>query len=87
MPALDDIRHESDRMRRLLDDLLLLAADADAGSQPNKTVPIRREQVRLDEIALEAVRAAEALASGQVLSSKLRAASKFPATPTASTSS
>ena len=68
MPALDDIRHESDRMRRLLDDLLLLArADADAGNQPNKTVPIRREQVRLDEIALEAVRSAEALASGQVL--------------------
>src|SRR5215203_921774 len=67
--ALDDIRRESDRMRRLLDDLLLLArADADAGSQPpDKTAPIRRDLVRLDEIASEAVRSAEALASGQVL--------------------
>ena len=67
-PALDDIRRESDRMRRLLDDLLLLArADADAGKDPAGTTPIRREPVRLDEIAAEAVRSAEALASGQVL--------------------
>ena len=66
--ALDDIRRESDRMRRLLEDLLLLArADADAGSHPDKTAPIRRELVRLDEIASEAVRSADALASGQVL--------------------
>jgi len=66
--ALDDISRESDRMRRLLEDLLLLArADADAGNQPDKTVPIRREVVRLDEIASEAVRSAEVLASGQVL--------------------
>jgi two-component system OmpR family sensor kinase len=66
--ALDDIRRESDRMRRLLEDLLLLArADADAGSDPDKTAPIRRELVRLDEIASETVRSAEALASGQVL--------------------
>jgi signal transduction histidine kinase len=67
--ALDDISRESDRMRRLLEDLLLLArADADAGNQPpDKTAPIRRELVRLDEIASEAVRSAEALASGQVL--------------------
>src|SRR5215204_3431431 len=67
--ALDDISRESDRMRRLLEDLLLLArADADAGNQPpDKTAPIRRELVRLDEIASEAVRSAKALASGQVL--------------------
>jgi heavy metal sensor kinase len=66
--ALDDIRRESDRMRRLLDDLLLLArADADAGNDLEGTAPIRRERVRLDEIATEAVRSAEALASGQLL--------------------
>jgi len=66
--ALDDIRRESDRMRRLLDDLLLLArADADAGIDPAGTAPIRRERVQLNEIAAEAVRSAEALASGQVL--------------------
>jgi two-component system, OmpR family, sensor kinase len=66
--ALDDIHRESDRMRRLLDDLLLLArSDADVGSQPAKTAPIRHELVRLDEIASEAVRSAEALTAGQVL--------------------
>ncbi|HEX2280968.1 MAG TPA: HAMP domain-containing sensor histidine kinase, partial [Thermomicrobiales bacterium] len=66
--ALDDIRRESDRMRRLLEDLLLLArADADTGDDPDKTAPIRHEPVRLDEIASEAVRSAEALATGQTL--------------------
>lgn len=68
MSALDDIRRESDRMRRLLEDLLLLArADAGAGNDPDKTAPIRRERVLLDEIASEAVNSAEALATGQVL--------------------
>src|SRR5829696_2690331 len=67
-PALDDIRRESDRMRRLLEDLLLLArADADAGKDPADTTTIRHETVRLDEIAADAVRSAAALASGQVL--------------------
>jgi signal transduction histidine kinase len=66
--ALDDIRRESDRMRRLLDDLLLLArADAYAGNDPAGTAPIRRERVRLDEIAADAVRSAGPLAAGQVL--------------------
>jgi two-component system, OmpR family, sensor kinase len=65
--ALDDIRGESDRMRRLLDDLLLLArADADSGKDPAGAAAIRRERVQLDEIAAEAVRSAEALATGQV---------------------
>ena len=36
-------------------------------TSPTSTTPIRREPVRLDEIAAEAVRSAEALASGQVL--------------------
>jgi signal transduction histidine kinase len=45
----------------------VLLADADAGSQPDKTAPIRRELLRLDEIASEAVRSAAALAAGQVL--------------------
>ena len=54
-------------MRRLLDDLLLLArADAESGNAPAAT-PRSARSVRLDEIAAEAVRSAEALASGQVL--------------------
>ena len=66
--ALDDIHRESDRMRRLLEDLLLLArADADAGKDAGKTASIRRERVQLDEIASQAVRSARALATGQVL--------------------
>jgi signal transduction histidine kinase len=62
-PALEDIRRESDRMRRLLDDLLLLAR-GDAGSE---SAPVRRERVRLDAIAAEAMRSAEAMTTGQVL--------------------
>ena len=66
-PALDDIRRESDRMRRLLEDLLLLArADADAGMSPWATT-IHHEPVRLDEIAAEAMRCAAALATAQDL--------------------
>ncbi len=65
-PALDDIRRESDRMHRLLDDLLLLAR-GDASGDGIESAPTRSEPVRLDEIAAEAVRSAEALSSGQIL--------------------
>ena len=51
-------------MRRLLDDLLLLAR-ADAGRRSRSLALVRRERVRLDEIAAEAVRSAEALDVGQ----------------------
>ena len=65
-PALDDIRRESDRMRRLLDDLLLLAR-GDAGNGAVGAVPAQREVIRLDAIAAEAVRSAQGLSSGQVI--------------------
>jgi two-component system OmpR family sensor kinase len=65
-PALDDIRHESDRMRRLLDDLLLLAR-SDTARDSNPLAEARQERVRLDEIAAEAVHSAGALTSGQLL--------------------
>jgi two-component system OmpR family sensor kinase len=58
--ALDDIRRESDRMRRLLDDLLLLAR-SDSGSDRAHWALVRLEPVRLDEIAAQAVHSAEAL--------------------------
>lgn len=64
--ALDDIRRESDRMRRLLDDLLLLAR-TDAGKNPGEMTLARHENVQLDVIAEEAVRSAAALTSGQLL--------------------
>jgi two-component system, OmpR family, sensor kinase len=65
-PALDDIRRESDRMRRLLDDLLLLAR-ADASNGPVDAALVRRDRVLLNEIAADAVRSAEVLASGHTL--------------------
>lgn len=58
--ALDDIRRESDRMRRLLDDLLLLAR-SDAGSDRANWALVRLEPVRLDEVAAQAIHSAEAL--------------------------
>jgi two-component system, OmpR family, sensor kinase len=66
IPALDDIRRESDRMRRLLDDLLLLArSDTAEGAAP---LPVSAStRVRLDEVADDAVRSAAALTSGQLL--------------------
>lgn len=65
-PALDDIRVESDRMRRLLDDLLLLArSDAGEGSSP---LPMKQTaDVRLDAIAGDAVRSAASLTHGQIV--------------------
>jgi heavy metal sensor kinase len=70
-PALDDIRRESDRMRRLLDDLLWLAR-SDAGSGADERLVVRGERIRLDVVAAEAVRSAEALTSGQVLELEAR---------------
>jgi heavy metal sensor kinase len=64
--SLDDIRRESDRMRRLLDDLLLLAR-ADSGSESADPIPMRRERVRLDDVAATAVRSAESLSAEHML--------------------
>jgi two-component system, OmpR family, sensor kinase len=64
--SLADVRRESDRMRRLLDDLLLLAR-SDAGSDPARFTGLRPVAVRLDAIAAEAVRSATALADGQTI--------------------
>lgn len=64
--SLDDIKRESDRMRRLLDDLLLLAR-ADAGNDSAPATGIKRESIRLDEVAAEAVRSAETIATGQII--------------------
>jgi signal transduction histidine kinase len=64
--ALLDIRRESDRMRRLLDDLLLLAR-TDAGSTPGGMTVSRDVWVRLDEIAVDAARSAGAITTGQIL--------------------
>jgi two-component system OmpR family sensor kinase len=65
-PALEDIRHESDRMRRLLDDLLLLAR-SDSGHEADTKAAQQYTSVRLDQIAAESLRSAGALADGQVL--------------------
>lgn len=65
-PALDDIRRESDRMRRLLDDLLLLAR-SDAGSERANWALVHLEPVRLDEVAAQAVHSAEALTAAHDL--------------------
>ena len=64
--SLDDIKRESDRMRRLLDDLLLLAR-ADAGSDAAPAAGIRQDAVRLETVAAEAARSAEAIGSGQTI--------------------
>jgi signal transduction histidine kinase len=65
--AAEDVRRESTRMARLLDDLLLLArADAAVADQPGSGA-LRQPlvPVRLDEVAREAARTASMLAGGQ----------------------
>ncbi len=66
LPALNDIRQETDRMRRLLDDLLALAR-ADAGSEQEGPTTSNWQFVDLDQIAADAIRSAASLATGQVL--------------------
>jgi two-component system OmpR family sensor kinase len=56
-PSLDAIQAESERMTRLVGDLMLLA-QADAGQ------PIRRERVELDTLMLEVFRQVRPLAEG-----------------------
>ncbi len=58
--TLDDLRRESERMGRLVSDLLLLAR---AESEPVDLN--RRDTVRLDDLAQEAVRVGSGLAEGQ----------------------
>lgn len=65
-PALDDIRTESDRMKRLLDDLLTLAR-TDGRSDDVVNAVSRGDRVRLDSVAALAIRTAEGLAQGQRL--------------------
>jgi len=66
LPALNDIRQETERMRRLLDDLLALAR-SDAGSEKEGPTASNWQHVNLDQIAAEAIRSAASLATGQVL--------------------
>jgi signal transduction histidine kinase len=63
LDALEDVRRESERMGRLIGDLLLLARSdaADAAG------PLAAEPVPLDQVAHEAVRTARGLAAGQYL--------------------
>ena len=60
--TLEDLRRESERMSRLIEELLILAR---AESEPNDEE--RMEPVRLDEIAGEAIRVGATLAKGQQL--------------------
>jgi len=60
-PSLDAIQAETERMTRMVGDLLLLA-QADAGQ------PIRRERVELDTVMLEVFRQVRLLAEGIELS-------------------
>jgi two-component system OmpR family sensor kinase len=57
LPSLDAIQVESERMTRMVSDLLLLA-QADAG------LPIRRERVELDTLMLQVYRQVRPLAEG-----------------------
>lgn len=79
-PALDDIRQESERMRRLLDDLLLLAR-TDTSEEPSEKALARQESIRLDALAAEAIRSAEALTTGQILELEAPRAIEIPGDP------
>ena len=61
--SLDDIQRESARMGRLIEDLLLLART----DSPKTERSIRESPVRLDLLARDACRTAEALVNGQRL--------------------
>jgi signal transduction histidine kinase len=63
LDALEDARRESERMGRLLGDLLLLARS----EAPGASEVGRREPVRLDRLADEVVRSARGLTTGQYL--------------------
>ena len=63
LDALEDIKRESERMARLLGDLLLLARTDDAG----RSEALALAPIRLDEVARETVRVARGLATGQYL--------------------
>lgn len=66
--AAEDVRRESARMSRLLDDLLLLArADAATGDHGQGALREPLEAVALDDLAQAAVRSAAGLADGQAL--------------------
>jgi signal transduction histidine kinase len=60
--TIDDLRRESERMRRLIEDLLLLAR-----SETTKADEDRRVLVELEEVTGEAIRVGSALARGQQL--------------------
>jgi signal transduction histidine kinase len=62
--ALDDLRRESARMSRLIEDLLTLVRTE---APPDDTA--RRRPIRLDEVVEDAMRTAAALLSGQRLTS------------------
>jgi heavy metal sensor kinase len=72
--ALETVSDEGRRLTRLVDDLFLLAR-ADAGQQPLAT-----EQVYLEEIAEQSVRAARALAQARDVSVDYDAAAESPFT-------
>ncbi len=69
--ALDDLRRESERMGRLVEDLLLLARTEASPEQGQRRTP-----VPLDDLAQEAVRVASGLANGQ----QITVASQTPVT-------
>jgi two-component system, OmpR family, sensor kinase len=72
--TIDDLRRESERMRRLIEDLLLLAR-----TETTKADEDRRVLVELEEVAGEAIRVGSALAQGQRLELTVDAAATVTA--------